>query len=67
MKATHMNDMLSTARPACLSLVAAITANMELLEYWLNIGAALVAIAAGALSIYRALRKPKPPVDGWRE
>ncbi len=61
MNSQSMNDMLSSARPACVSLIAAITANMELLEYWLNIAAAVVAIAAGALSIYRALRKPKPP------
>lgn len=44
-----------------ISLLAAITAWQEQVEFWLRITATLVAITAGLVTITMALRKKGPP------
>jgi glucose dehydrogenase len=48
-----------------ISIVGAISAWQVQLEFWLRCGAAGVAIVAGLVSIYVALRRrqPRPPQD----
>ncbi len=50
MKDQHLAEL---GRPVILSLIAAITANQEQIEWWLRCGASLVALLAGGLAIYR--------------
>lgn len=45
------------------SILAAITANQEQIEWWLRTGAAAVAILAGVIAIYQKLRRKSPPRD----
>lgn len=48
--------MKDLAPPAAISILAAITANQEQIEFYLRCGASLVALIAGALAIYRFFR-----------
>ena len=56
-----MKSHLSELRPTLLSIVAAITANQEQIEFYLRCGASVVAIAAGGLAIYRFFRPAQKP------
>lgn len=51
------HPLLASASSASLSLLATITAWQSQVEFWLRIAATLVAIIAGLVSIYVALRK----------
>lgn len=48
--------MKDLAAPAFVSILAAITANQEQIEFYLRCGASLVAVIAGTLAIYRFFR-----------
>lgn len=51
--------MKDITAPTVVSLLAALTANQEQIEWWLRCGASLVALVAGALAIYRFFRPRK--------
>lgn len=45
---------------AITSLVAALTARQEEMEWWIRNGSGLIAATAGLLAIWRHFRKPPP-------
>lgn len=51
-----MKPNLHDLWPASVSIVAAITANQEQIEWYLRCAASLVALIAGSLAIYRFFR-----------
>lgn len=56
-----MKPLLYELRLTLVSIIAAITANQEQLEFYLRCAASVVAIAAGSLAIYRFFRPAQKP------
>jgi len=57
----HPHNRLAGGLSAIGSMLATITAWQEQLEYWLRVGASLVALIAGLISIYYYIRHRVPP------
>lgn len=58
-----MRSHAQDSTPAVVSLIAAITANQEQIEWWLRCGGSLIALVAGGLAIYRFFWPRKRPPE----